>query len=257
MQPLVETEGAGPHLALLAGTLTGWQSWARALPGLRKNRTVTRIQPLRSQLATATVPVPPGYGPAAEQAAIDAAFTGIDDLDLVGWAAGGREALTWATRHPGRVRRLTLVEPTCFGLLDPSALAPEAAEALEGLRRLLDRAAARGEVEEADVAEYADRSAMTESGEPPATHFRWPDWNANRRALAFEPLLMTAGPTAGELRNLDVSTRLVLGDRTAAHHRALVEELGRLLPEAETVELTGGHACHLEELDAFCALIAP
>ena len=37
----------------------------------------------------------------------------------------------------------------------------------------------------------------------------------------------------------------------------VVERLEQLLPSAETTEMTGGHACHLEELDRFCSLIAP
>jgi pimeloyl-ACP methyl ester carboxylesterase len=162
--------------------------------------------------------------------------------------------LAWAVRHPEQVRSLTLVEPTCFGLLDEASLGGDAGPALRGLRALTGRLSA-GLVEPDDVAEYAERSAMAEPGEDARSHFRWPDWLTNRQALALEEILMSDGPTRAQLRMLAVPTVLVIGDRTAAHHRAVVDLLAELLPSAVEMELAGGHACHLEGLDRFRSIL--
>jgi pimeloyl-ACP methyl ester carboxylesterase len=216
---------------------------------------VTRVQPIRSQIAATGSTVPGGYGPLAEQEALDTALRGVGKVHLVGWAAGGREALGWAARHPDRVASLTVVEPTAFGLLSGTDIAAEAAESLTAVQALFDRVGG-GVVTPADVAEYAERSAMAEPGEPATTHFRWPDWLANKQALSLEKTLSADGLDVTDLKPLSAPTLLVQGEHTAAHHRAVVERLAATVPSATVGELPGGHACHLENLDAFLALLA-
>jgi pimeloyl-ACP methyl ester carboxylesterase len=67
---------------------------------------------------------------------------------------------------------------------------------------------------------------------------------------------MSDGPTVAELGMLAVPTVLVVGDRTAAHHRAVVDLLAELVPSAAKMEMPGGHACHLEGLDRFVSIIS-
>ena len=58
-------------------------------------------------------PLPPGYTLEAELAALEAASRG--PVNLVGYSVGGSVALAFASRHPERVRTLTLIEPAWIG----------------------------------------------------------------------------------------------------------------------------------------------
>ena len=60
---------------------------------------------------------PPGYGLDTEvRGILEAADrAGIDRFHLAGYSAGGASALVFATRHPGRLRSLALLEPAWAG----------------------------------------------------------------------------------------------------------------------------------------------
>lgn len=60
-----------------------------------------------------------------------------------------------------------------------------------------------------------------------------------------------SGRSTQELGRITPPTLLVKGGATSGWLRRVVDVLGERLPEATVLELEGGHASHIDSIDAF------
>ncbi|MEA3002904.1 MAG: hypothetical protein QOH81_1692 [Sphingomonadales bacterium] len=103
-------EGTGPPLVLLHGfgsSLYTWDGWVRQLAGRR------RLIRLDLPGFGLTGPAPDGDYTAERYVRVVAALLdrlGVERADIAGNSMGGRTALMFALEHPGRIRKLILVD---------------------------------------------------------------------------------------------------------------------------------------------------
>ncbi len=82
------------------------------------------------------------------------------------------------------------------------------------------------------------------------------DRRADGPALIAELLAIRGDVSPLDLARLSVPTVLGRGELSLPHHRQAVEELARVLPPAEIVEIAGAtHGAHLTHPDAFAAFV--
>jgi pimeloyl-ACP methyl ester carboxylesterase len=180
-----------------------------------------------------------------------------EPVDLVGHAFGGAVAFRAAMLCPKNVRSLTLYEPDLFHLLagDPSSAGE--------YRSIVTVAQQLSELDDAGRAEDAARALV---------HY-WSGaqvWNGMRphRRQAMAQLVpkirseleacLTARFDVSALAHQAIRVWLVVGDRSPAAARRVVELLGRRIPQALTVRLQGsGHMAPLMERERTAPLLFP
>jgi pimeloyl-ACP methyl ester carboxylesterase len=124
----------GPAFLALHGGMGGWdQSWLLAAALLGDDLTAHRVVAV-SRPGYLGTPLALGPSPdaAADQLAAVLDALGIDRTVVAAVSAGGPTALTFAARHPDRVRALIMVS-TATGTLE---ITPHIAERLNQFRRL-------------------------------------------------------------------------------------------------------------------------
>ncbi|MFN0025696.1 MAG: alpha/beta fold hydrolase [Acidimicrobiales bacterium] len=172
---------------------------------------------------------------------------GIQQVDVMAHSTGGSIALALAARHPQRVRRIVLIEPTLLPLLEgPVAervrsdvaemvATATAGEQLRALRLLLDF-----------VGGGAWRNAPEEARQ------RIMDTMAALAPLVGPHVAALAelAVTASDLRRLAAPTLLIYGTDSAYFEPAIAQLLARLRPDLRQLHVDGaGHNAHLEQPD--------
>jgi 2-succinyl-6-hydroxy-2,4-cyclohexadiene-1-carboxylate synthase len=240
-----ETSGRGDPVVLVHGFTQSGRSWDVIRPTLAQRHTVITVDaPGHGHSAPVAVDLPEGADLMVAAAGRPAAW--------VGYSMGGRFTLHVACRHPASVTRMVLVSATA-GIDDPAARAA---------RREADEAMA-ARVETEGVAEFVrwwlDRPLFaTLPSHAAAVESRLGGTSAG---LASSLRLAGAGnqqPLWSELWRLQMPVLVVAGDLDptyAALARRLVQTIGEnanlvVIPQA-------GHACHLEQPDAFLEAVAP
>ncbi len=235
---------SGPPLALVHGFTQTRRSWAPLAERLAATRPVVLVDA-------------PGHGGSADQrlnlwSAGRELVRTVGEADLLGYSMGARICLHAALGSPDQVRRLVLVGATA-GIPDPGARARRRADDLalaDSIEQGGDRALPAfferwlaGPLFEglsADAAGVEERLANTAAG------------------LAASLRLCGTGtqdPLDERLGQLAMPVLLVAGERDAKF-RAEAERLAAGIPGAETVVVEdAGHACHLEQPDAFFHLV--
>ena len=181
---------------------------------------------------------------------------GAERVDLLGYSLGARVALGFACRAPGRVRRLVLVGGRA-GL-------PAEGERLE--RRAADEALAR-RIEDDGVAAFVDHwmalplfASQARLGDAALARARAERLENRAHGLASSLRGIGAGaqPSLFDLLPaLDVPTLLVTGSEDE-RFAAVADDLAKRLPDARHLRIPdAGHAAHLEQPDAFGAVVAP
>lgn len=252
MTMLIHAMGEGPPAVLVGGGLTGWLSWIPHQERLVAARRVARAQPLVVQLGLENRPVPPDYSVEMESAALAAA---VDELqptgavDLVGWSYGGFLSLDYALTHPDRVRTLTLIEPPAFWVL-AAAGDPAYEEERARLRPLAERL--RDDVTAADLEAFVQFASLVPPNLRPQDLPQWPVWLEHRRSLRrqFDAEFGYRGDLA-RLQTFDRPVLLVKGRGSTPVLHRVVEVLAETLPDARILELDGGHAPQIVEIDRF------
>ncbi|MFD5433232.1 alpha/beta fold hydrolase [Kitasatospora sp. NPDC127067] len=257
MKPKVlvnEVKGEGPPVVLVPGGLTGWVSWAPLADALSARRRTVRVQPIHNELGSAGERGEAGYTAAIERESllmtVDA--LGVETADFTGWSGGGRALIEFALANPERVRTLTLVEPAAYWILDGLGESdPEVARLNQFLHALAGQ-----DVSEDDLAEFLELAGLAPSKDQARDHPAWPRWIPHRMALSWSSEQADRPDRdVAELADIRCPVLLVHGSATTDWLKRIVAVLDERLPDTRVLELTGDHACHLENPDAFLAAL--
>jgi pimeloyl-ACP methyl ester carboxylesterase len=244
--------GRGDPLILVPGGFTGWLSWIPHSERLSSTRRVIRVQPHNVALGLSGAPLPPGYSVDYEATALT---NTLDDLhishaDIAAWSYGTLIALTHALNHPQRVRSLTLIEPSAYWVLPSNS--PLSAHILTEQQFM--QTLASGEVTEQHLVKFMRTFGLLPPGVDPRNLPQWPLWLEHRQSLRIGDAEYRHTDSIDRLRAFTPPVLLVRGaDTTPLTHR-IADVLAEELPHARLVTLPGGHAAHIESLDAFLAL---
>jgi pimeloyl-ACP methyl ester carboxylesterase len=248
----IHTLGSGDPLLLVGGGLTGWLSWSPHQERLAASRRAARTQLLIVQLGLDGQPVPHDYSVKQESAALAAtanAFHPDGPVDLVAWSFGAFVSLDFALDNPGRIRTLTLIEPSAFWVLEANG-DPLYEREREAVRPLADRL--RDDVSEADLIEFVRYASLCPPDTQPRDLPHWPVWMKHRRSLRRQfDAEFEHHDTLERLRQFTRPVLLVKGKGSTPALLRIVDTLDTALPRARLIELQGGHAPHIVEMDRF------
>jgi pimeloyl-ACP methyl ester carboxylesterase len=246
---LHEAKGQGEPIVLVPGGLSGWLSWIPFAERLSKERMVVRVQLRSVELAEAGEPFPEDYGVLTEREALHATVNelGLDSFDLAGWSHGGLISLAFALEYPERVRTLTLIEPGAFWILHETG---HASDALAGAEAD-DRSFTGREITVDDLKDFLVRAGLGQPGDDFESLPSWPVWVRNRQVLSIFGTLWDYTDSLERLRALEVPVLAVKGTDTTELEAVVVDELAATVPYDRVLELPGGHASHIENIDRF------
>jgi len=249
------TSGPGDPVVLVPGGLSGWISWVPHVEPLSKDRTVVRVQPTHNELGGMNGRVgDPEYSAEVELAGLLLALDqeGLDRAHIAGWSNGGKIALHLALAHPERVRSLTLIEPGPFWVLETAGTpTPDFAASRDGMYRLAGR-----EVTGDDLATFFVAAGVLPSGLDRNAIEQSPVWATSyplRNALSWSGPASRGNHHVDELASIRCPTLVVRGTETAPWLAATAALVADRIPNAELLNLPGGHASHLQSGDAFLA----
>lgn len=239
-----EVWGGGDPVVLIHGFTQSAQSWGPFGTALARHHAVIALDtPGHGQSADVVADLPAG-------ADLMAAAGG--EGAWLGYSMGGRYALHVALRHPQLVRRLVVVSAT-GGIDDPA----ERAARREGDEVLADRVTSDGV--ESFVEWWLQRPLFASLPREAASV----ESRLGGTAAGLASSLRLAGtgtqlPLWTTLNQLEMPVLVVVGERDATylrHGHRLVRHIGAnaalaILPDA-------GHACHLEQPDAFLGAVLP
>jgi pimeloyl-ACP methyl ester carboxylesterase len=251
---LHEVRGQGEPIVLVPGGLSGWLSWIPHAERLSKERMVVRVQLRSVELAEAGEPFPADYGILTEREALRTTVDelGLESFDLAGWSHGGLVSLAFALEYPERVRTLTLIEPGAFWILRETG---HASDALAGAEAD-DRSLSGREITIRDLEDLLVRAGLGQPGDDFESLPGWPVWVRNRQVLSIFGTLWDYTDSLGRLRALEIPVLAVKGTDTTELEAAVVDDLAATVPRGRLLELPGGHACHIENIDRFLAELA-
>lgn len=237
-----EVVGEGEPLVLLHGSYSGRDAFKRQVPLLADHFRLI-LRDLRGHNG-AEPRIPADY--AIETTEIDDLLSvldavGIDSAHLVGHSSGAAIAFAFARRHPGRVRRLVLIEPPFFSLLPPGLHR----ECTDHVRGIID---------------LADREGPLAASRAVFTYVLGPGWErAARSALLaqmeaaaplcpyFQRSLLALTVSDADISRPPVPTLYIHGRATESIHTAMYRRIAELRPEAPDLIVEGaGHAVHLQ-----------
>ncbi|MDH4076389.1 MAG: alpha/beta hydrolase [Acidimicrobiia bacterium] len=249
--PAEPDPGDGPPVVFLHGTVANRFAFRKVRPWFEERRRVV-LTVLRGHGDGESRALPADYGLATTE--VDDLLTvldaeGLTQVDLFAHSTGGSIAVALAARHPERVRRMALVEPTLLPLLP-----------------LVDRVIA-----DRVTADIAALLVAADTGDHPqalrhlldfigGTAWHAADANHARVFEQLSPLAELTGPHAAALASLDVTeadvrglaapTLLFYGKESAYFELTLAAMLARLRPDLEQIHVEGaGHNSHLERPD--------
>lgn len=250
----VQDVGAGPPLVLVHCGAASHREWGELAAQVRGHRRV--LAP--DLFAHGDTPAWPGDRSflLRHDAQLVGAVLGEagGQPDAVGHSYGAASTAWWALHHPGAVRRLVLVEPTLFGILDPATEAGRACAAW--IAPMID---AIHEARWTDAADGFFEALLGPGG--------WRMMPAVRKARAIAQMEVSLGPatlaqTTPQVREapweqLAVPTTVVVGTASPPAFRAVAEELTRRLPDATIREIQdAGHMAPLTHGPALAAILA-
>jgi len=241
----------GPPVVFLHGTVANRFAFRKVRPWFQERRRVV-LTVLRGHGDGEDRTLPAGYGLATTEVedlltVLDA--EGLTQVDLFAHSTGGSIAVALAARHPERVRRMVLVEPTLLPLLPvvDQAMADRVAADIAALLAAADA----GDHHQAlwHLLHFIGGTAWHAS-----------DTNHARVFEQLSPLAEVTGPHAAALAGLDVTEAdvrglvppalLFYGRESAYFELTLAAVLARLRPDLEQIHVEGaGHNSHLERPD--------
>jgi len=253
MEPRVlthEIEGNGAPVVLIPGGLTGWVSWIPHVARLSARWRTVRVQPIHNELGSAGRPGEPGYTAEVERESLRMTLDalGIEMAHFAGWSAGGKALIEFALAYPHRVQTLTLVEPGAYWILEQIG---EADRDVERVQTFMHELFGK-EVTEDDLAALLEVAGLASSREDARSDPYWERAVPHRMTLSwYSADYDRSVRSIEELASIRSPVLLVKGSVSTEADRRLVDILGERLPTATVLELPGGHASHIESIDAF------
>jgi pimeloyl-ACP methyl ester carboxylesterase len=246
---LHEVKGQGEPIVLVPGGLSGWLSWIPHAEQLSVDRKVIRVQLRSIELAEAGEPFPADYGPLTEVEAFHATVNelGLESFDFAGWSYGGLVALAFALDNPERIRSLTVIEPAAYWILRETGHAAHALAESERVHRSLEGQ----EVTIDDLKKFLVRVGVGKPGDDLESLPSWPVWVRNRQVLSVNGTIYDYADSLERLRALEVPVLAVKGSEGSEDLTTIVDDLAATAPHGRLLELPGGHACHIENIDRF------
>jgi pimeloyl-ACP methyl ester carboxylesterase len=246
---LHEVKGQGEPIVLVPGGVSGWRSWIPHAERLATKRMVVRVQLRSVELAEAGQPHPPDYGTITEREALHATVNklGLDRFDLAGWSYGGHVALAFTLEYSHRVRSLTVIEPSAMWILRETGHAAGSLARSEAY----DRSVSGKEITVDDLKAFLVRAGFGQPGDDFESHPSWPIWVHNRQVLSTNGTIWDYTDSLDRLHALDVPVLGVKGTQTTEDLAATVDDLIAHVPHGRLLELPGGHACHIQNIDRF------
>ncbi|MBI4199150.1 MAG: alpha/beta hydrolase [Chloroflexi bacterium] len=249
MKMQAQVTGQGEPLVLVPGGLVGWLSWEPHAQRLSATRRVVRVQLLNVQFGLEGRALPEDYSVRTESEAL---ANTIEDLglksptDYVAWSYGGLVALDFALGHARRVRSLTLIEPPAIWALQARGPLDAEVEREVAILRTL-----RGDISEDQLDEFAHAVGIAPPGQSARTLPQWPLWSRHRQSLRNSPAVLGHRDNVARLRRFRRPVLLVKGTGSARFLHQTIDALAAQLPNAQMVEMPGGHAPQLVSMDRF------
>lgn len=203
---------------------------------------------------------PPGYGyslmdyVADLSELIDEHFPDSENqpLDLVGHSLGGIVCALYAAAFPERVRRLVMIDSL-------GAMSRPAKETIPQLRRSLQKQR-NGSAPPAIYPDMATAARIREGGlsplSPAAATILVPRnmrsygvgfvWQTDARLRHPSPLMMTEKQVQASLAAIETPTLFVRAQEGLLASRNGLDKRAALVPDLTTVDVPGGHHCHLD-----------
>ncbi len=253
-----KSTGQGMPLVLVPGGLTGWMSWEPHVERLAASRRVISVQLLSVAYGLEKRPLPPDYSLRTESralaATLDLDIAGLAaPVDLVAWSYGAAIALDYALNHPERVLTLTLIEPPAVWALDGQKPGgPEYASAWA----LANTIGIHDDVSEAQLEQFARAVGLCPPGKAVHDLPQWPVWLRHRQSLCNTSAPFRHEDDPARLRTFYRPVLLVKGTGSAEFLHQVIDALGAQLPNAQTVEMPGGHAPQIVSMDSFLERLA-
>jgi pimeloyl-ACP methyl ester carboxylesterase len=246
--------GAGAPLVLVPGGLTGWLSWEPHVERLAASRQVVSVQLLSVEYGLEKRKLPAGYSLETESQALAATLDELGltaPLDLVAWSFGGAITLDYALDHPDRVLTLTLIEPPALWVLGKQAPRGPKYESALALSKAI-----RDDVSEAQLEQFALAVGLCPLGKRPSELPQWPVWLRHRQSLLNTSAPFRHRDDPDRLRTFHRPVLLVKGTDSAGFLHQIIDSLASQLPDAQVVEMPGGHAPQIASMDRFLEQLA-
>ena len=255
--PNSSEESSRPPAILLHGWLDNAMSFARLAPLLAENTTVHAVDMAGHGHSGHR---PPGYsywlmdyvGDLSELVERHFPESERYPLDLVGHSLGGIVCALYAAAFPERVRRLVMIDSL-------GALSRPARETIPQLRRALQKRRA-GSAAPAVYPDIQSAARIREGGlsplSPEAARTLVPRnmrtetggfiWRTDARLRHPTPLMMTEEQVRASLSAIQTPTLFVRAEEGLLVSRGGLDSRAGLVPNLETVDVPGGHHCHLD-----------
>jgi pimeloyl-ACP methyl ester carboxylesterase len=163
---------------------------------------------------------------------------------FAGWSYGGGVILDFLLDHPEWARTVTLIEPQV------PWVRPEL-DAATRQQRDDDLELSREHVSEAELAGFIRRAGLLPEGVEPGEVDGWSLMMRHRQSLRAIPTIWEYPGNPDRLEKLAAPCLLVKGVGSTPNDRAMIDILGRELPQATVIEMPGGHSAHLVSIDSF------
>jgi pimeloyl-ACP methyl ester carboxylesterase len=170
---------------------------------------------------------------------------------VAAWSYGAAITLDYALNHPARIQTLTLIEPPAFWVLGRERPRGAEYEALLALGKTI-----QNDVSEAQLEQFVRAVGLCPPGKSPTQLPQWPVWLRHRYSLrnTSAPFQHQDDPT--RLGTFRRPVLLVKGTGSALFLHQIIDALAAQLPNAQTVEMPGGHAPQIVAMDRFLEQLA-
>ncbi|WPP49052.1 alpha/beta fold hydrolase [Catalinimonas niigatensis] len=246
----VKVEGEGSPLLLVPGGLTGWIGWEPFVNIFTaRQKKVIRVQLINVAYGFDNQSLPSDYSVELEGQALAAAMDSLGydtPIDAVGWSFGALVLLDYALNHPERIRTMTLIEPPAFWVLRERKLIDDKIQQTINFHHQF-----RGNITEDMLAAFLRDAGVLREGQSAQEHPMWPQWITYRQALQNLPAIYTQRDDLKRLQNFQVPVMLVKGGGSSPNLHLIIDELAAHMPNANLIEMPGGHLPHIVSMDSF------
>jgi len=250
---LARVTGKGVPLVLVPGGLTGWLDWEQHANRLAATRKVVRVQLLNVQYGLENRSLPLDYSVKMESRALAATLDelGLNEaVDIVAWSYGALVTLDYALDNPSRVRSLILIEPPAFWVLHASGKLDAEAEQIAVMPRT-----SRDDISEDQLEQFLYAVGFCSAGQSARKLPQWPLWAQYRQSLRNTFAVSKHNDDPKRLSSFQRPVLLLKGTNSVRSLHQIIDVLAIQLPQAQVMEMPGGHASQIASMDRFLKLM--